>query len=386
MKLKKLILSGFKSFADRTEFDFDEGVSCVVGPNGCGKSNIVDAVKWVLGEQSAKSLRGSEMQDVIFNGSATRKASGASEVTLVFDNSEGLLQVPGGADAMTNGEVSVARRLYRSGVSEYLINKTPCRLRDIREMFMDTGVGTDAYSLIEQGRVEMFLQASQEDRRAIFDEAAGISKYKARKKEALRKLERVEQDLLRLMDILGEVEKRLRSIKYQAGKARSYQAYTERLKELRSLYFLSQYHVLSIRRVELQGQLDAATDKQSSLNAKVAQYEAARSAAEVEAVDLERTARGIQGQVAAVGGQITTCQERATRSSPPVPGARSLRRRSKPPSGRYPTAPTSFSGSRRGRGSWASSTSPSARSTPAASWRLRISPPGWRMRRPRPST
>jgi len=173
MRLSKLILSGFKSFADRTEFDFDEGISCIVGPNGCGKSNVVDAVKWVLGEQSAKSLRGSEMADVIFNGSSARRAAGVAEVTLVFDNSDGAIQpdLPDGADPSV---IAITRRLYRSGQSEYLINKTLARLRDIREMFMDTGLGRDAYSVIEQGRVESFLQASQDDRRSIFDEAAGI--------------------------------------------------------------------------------------------------------------------------------------------------------------------------------------------------------------------
>ncbi len=311
MKFKKLILSGFKSFADRTVFEFDDGISCVVGPNGCGKSNIVDAVKWVLGEQSAKSLRGSEMLDVIFNGSANRRPAGMAEVTLVFDNSEGLLQYNIDGESASNGEVSVTRRLYRSGQSEYLINKVICRLKDIREMFMDTGVGVDAYSLIEQGRVGAFLQASQEERRAIFDEAAGISKYKARKKEALRKVERVEQNLLRLTDILGEVEKRLRSIKYQAGKARNYQAYSERLKELKSLYFLAQYHTHSVQRNELQHKVDRCNDELAAIHAKIDQLEAARSGADVEAVDLERAARDIQSRIAAVGGQILTCQERA---------------------------------------------------------------------------
>jgi chromosome segregation protein len=310
MKLKKLILSGFKSFADRTELEFDEGISCVVGPNGCGKSNIVDAVKWVLGEQSAKSLRGSEMMDVIFNGSSSRKPAGSAEVTLVFDNTRGLLQLPG-SEQPAAAEVSVSRRLFRSGLSEYLINKVPCRLKDIREMFMDTGIGNDAYSLIEQGRVELFLQASQEDRRAVFDEAAGISKYKARKKEAMRKLERVEQNLLRLGDILGEIEKRLRSIKYQAGKARSYQTCSQRLKELRLLHFLAQYHGLSRQRAELQRKLDAGSDALTSLTTRIDQLQASQSATEVEAVDLERLARDLQGQVASVSGQITSGQERA---------------------------------------------------------------------------
>jgi len=312
MKLKRLVLSGFKSFADRTGFEFDDGITCVVGPNGCGKSNLVDAFKWVLGSQSAKSLRGSEMADVIFNGSATRRPSGMAEVTLVFDNAGGLLQPgPKAAQDLSDKTLSVTRRLYRSGLSEYLINKTPCRLKDIREMFMDTGIGVDAYSLIEQGRVEVFLQASQDERRAIFDEAAGISKYKARKREAMRKLERVEQNLLRLNDIVQEVEKRLRSIKYQAGKARSYQTYSRRLKELRSLHFLAGYHSLTGKRADLKGDLDAATDALSAVAARIDQLEAARSASEIEAVDLERTARDLQARIASLSGRITTCQERA---------------------------------------------------------------------------
>jgi len=307
MKLKKLVLSGFKSFADKTEFEFGSGISCIVGPNGCGKSNVVDAVKWVLGEQSAKSLRGSEMMDVIFNGSTSRKASGGAQVTLLFDNSEGLLRPLGGNGQDPSDTISVTRRLFRSGQSEYLINKTQCRLRDVREMFMDTG---NAYSLIEQGRVESFLQASQDERRAIFDEAAGISKYKSRKKESLRKLERVEQNLLRVTDILAEVEKRLRSIKYQAGKARNYQKYSERLKELRSLYFLSQYHAFSRKRKELQGKVDAGVDRLNQLSAQIGKIEAAQSSGEVESVDLERSARQIQSRMATISGQITTCQER----------------------------------------------------------------------------
>ncbi len=310
MKLKKLILCGFKSFADRTEFHFADGVSCIVGPNGCGKSNVVDAMKWVLGEQSAKSLRGSEMMDVIFNGSSARRASGSAEVTLVFDNSDGLLQVPGDGEGDICETVSVTRRLFRSGQSGYLINKKPSRLKDIREMFMDTGMGRDAYSVIEQGRVELFLQASQDDRRSIFDEAAGISKYKARKKEALRKLERVEQDLLRVNDVLAEIEKRLRSIKYQAGKARNYQNYSEQLSELRSQFFLAQYHTYNTQRTELRQTLDAGNDQMSSIHVMIEQLELAHNATEAEAADLERTAREMQGQIAAMGAQITAGEQR----------------------------------------------------------------------------
>jgi len=317
MKLKKLIVIGFKSFADRTEFEFDDGVSCVVGPNGCGKSNVVDAVKWVLGEQSAKSLRGSEMMDVIFNGSSVRKPSGAATVTLVFDNSDGLLQPAGivGSEADAAGAVSVTRRLYRSGQSEYLINNNPARLKDIKEMFLDTGLGASNYSIIEQGRISQFLQASQDERRAFFDEAAGISRYKAKRRETRRKLERVEQNLLRLTDILAEVEKQLRSIKYQAGKARNYQAYTERFKELRSLYFLSRYHTLTEHRKTRQGELDTAGDRLSAIQARIGQLEAAQSAAEVEGVELEQTARDLGSRVATISSQITTLQERAEMQS-----------------------------------------------------------------------
>jgi len=308
MKLRKLILSGFKSFADKTEFEFDDGISCIVGPNGCGKSNVVDAVKWVLGEQSAKSLRGSEMADVIFNGSSSRRPAGGAAVSLVFENPEGLLQTQIGADKVPSGTVSVTRRLFRNGQSEYLINKTPCRLRDIREMFLDTG---NAYSVVEQGRVESFLQATRDQRREIFDEAAGINKYKARKREALQKLDRVEQNLLRISDVLAEVEKRLRSIKYQAGKARSFKAHNERLNELRSLYFLSQYHTRWSQRAGLQARLDAGNDRLAKISAEIDRLEADQSGAEIEAVELERSVRDVQGRAAAVGGRITACQERA---------------------------------------------------------------------------
>ena len=309
MKLKKLIATGFKSFADRTEFDFDEGVSCIVGPNGCGKSNVVDAVKWVLGEQSAKSLRGGEMMDVIFNGSSVRKPSGAATVTLVFDNIDGTVQLPLG-DMKTCSEISITRRLYRSGQSEYLINKTPARLKDIREMFLDTGLGSNAYSIIEQGRVSQFLQASQEERRKFFDEAAGISRYKQRRKEALAKLGRVEQNLLRLTDVLAEVEKRLRSIKYQAGKARNYQTYTERLSELRSLHFLSRYHKLTGDRKALQGELDGRNDGLTAIQGRIGQLESAQSASEVEGVQLEQSARDVQQNLATLSMKITALQER----------------------------------------------------------------------------
>jgi len=309
MKLKSLTLVGFKSFADKTTLDFHDGVTCVVGPNGCGKSNIIDAFKWVLGEQSAKSLRGEQMQDVIFSGTAQRRSAGFAEICLTFEDVTGSL----GKEFVAEGSrsVSIARRLYRSGESEYLINKKPARLKDIREMFLDTGVGVDAYSLIEQGRVEMFLQSSPGERRIVFDEAAGISRYKVRKREASRRLERVEQNLLRLMDILAEVQKRLRSIKYQAGKARSYQAHTTRLKELRSLFTLAEYHRLSSQRQEIQAQADALADALAALSSRVARLQTARTASEAELTELERAAHEFDGRILAVSGEITTCQQRS---------------------------------------------------------------------------
>src|SRR5881394_2270987 len=240
MRLKKLILQGFKSFADRTEFVFDSPITGIVGPNGCGKSNVVDGFKWVLGEQSAKSLRGDAMMDVIFNGSGNRKPAGLAEVTLVFDNpkrEDGTRHLNIDTD-----EVAVGRRLFRDGTSEYQMNNQPSRLKDVRDLFLDTGVGVDAYSVIEQGRVAALLEANPEERRQIFEEAAGISKYKVKKKEAQRKLEKVDQNLLRVNDIVEEVEKRLRSVKIQAGRARTYQEHSTRLNELRLAHGLQDYH------------------------------------------------------------------------------------------------------------------------------------------------
>ena len=174
MKLEKIILDGFKSFADKTEFNFDAPIIGIVGPNGCGKSNVVDAVKWVLGEQSVKSMRSGQMADVIFGGSSSRKPAGTAEVTLVISETTGQLPIE-------TDQVQISRRIYKSGESEYRINNKVCRLKDIRELFMDTGIGVKAYSIIEQGQIEQLVKDSKSDRRDIFEEAAGISKYKAHK-------------------------------------------------------------------------------------------------------------------------------------------------------------------------------------------------------------
>ncbi len=270
MFLKRVTLCGFKSFPDAVDFDFGPGVTCIVGPNGCGKSNVVDAFKWVVGEQSARSLRGRQMSDMIFNGSSSRKSSGVAQVDLVFDNSDRSLPTD-------QTEITVTRKLYRSGESEYLLNRDVTRLRDIRELFMDTGVGVDAYSVIEQGRVDQLLQSNPVDRRIIFEEAAGISKYKARKREAERKLERTDQNLLRVADIIEELEKRLRSVKLQAGKARSYKEYQARLSELRSSYALAEYHRFSEEISTLTREAQECTDRITALRTDIDRHETTES-------------------------------------------------------------------------------------------------------------
>ncbi|HZV07980.1 MAG TPA: AAA family ATPase [Gemmataceae bacterium] len=262
--LKRLELVGFKSFADKTQFDFAPGVTGIVGPNGSGKSNIVDSVRWVLGEQSAKSLRGGEMADVIFNGSASRRSLGMAEVTMTFDNSRHALATPA-------EEVQITRRVYRGGEGEYLINNQVCRLKDIKDLFLGSGAGSDAYCIIEQGRVDVLLQASTKDRRTIFEEAAGISRFKAKKIETLRRLERVDQNVARLRDILDEVEKQLRSVKLQAAKAQRYQEYSQRLKQLRVELGLREFEQLSKRLEEETAVLDGM---RSELSEQMAQADA----------------------------------------------------------------------------------------------------------------
>ncbi|MBR5271743.1 MAG: AAA family ATPase [Clostridia bacterium] len=221
MLLKRIEMQGFKSFADKTVLSFVDGATAVVGPNGSGKSNISDAIRWVIGEMSAKSLRGSNMQDVIFSGTQTRKPVNYAEVSLVLDNSAHTFNIE-------FDEVIVTRRLFRSGESIYQINRANCRLKDIHELFMDTGLGRDGYSIIGQGNVSQILSTKAEDRRSIFEEAAGVSKYKYRKEEAIRKLTGVEENLVRIGDITLELENQVGPLKRQSEKARKYvELYTE---------------------------------------------------------------------------------------------------------------------------------------------------------------
>jgi len=301
MRLEKIVLNGFKSFADKTEFSFDSSITAIVGPNGCGKSNIVDAVKWVLGEQSVKSLRGGQMADVIFSGSSSRKPLGAAEVSLFISNPDGTAtgQLPIEAD-----EVQITRRIYKSGESEYRINNKTCRLKDIRELFMDTGIGARAYSILEQGQIEQLLSASKTDRRVVFEEAAGISKFKAHKKEALRKLEHTEQNLLRLADILGEVTTRLRSVKLQAGKARNYLRYSQRLKELQVNYSLVEYHKNQTQLREKKTALEQVEGQLGRLAAEVAKGDSLLSKLGEERIETEHKLSHTDNRLVAVESKI----------------------------------------------------------------------------------
>ena len=295
--LKALELAGFKSFADRTRFDFPDGITVVVGPNGSGKSNIVDAMKWVLGSQSAKSLRGKEMSDVIFKGSQTRGPAGSAEVTILFDNSKGELPV----DAP---EVHITRRVYRSGEGEYLINNQPVRLKDIKDLIRGSGIGIDSYSLIEQGKVDRMLQANPKDRRAIFEEAAGISRFKAKKVEAERRLARVQSNLTRLGDIVDEVGTRLKSLRGQASKAERYRQANERMKELRLQIAWNDWDSLSSELLESESKLTSAIAQQAELEKQRTEMTQARHHADAQLQSIADQARQIERQCSEWLGEI----------------------------------------------------------------------------------
>lgn len=307
--LKALELVGFKSFADRTRFEFPPGITVIVGPNGSGKSNIVDGIKWVLGEQSAKSLRGKDMADVIFKGAGTgegaRKPLNSAEASIILENSDRIFDID-------SEEVHVTRRVYRSGESEYLINGEPCRLKDIRDLFRGTGVATDAYSLIEQGKVDQMLQASSKDRRAIFEEAAGISRFKAKKIEAQRRLARVEQNLLRLSDIVEEVERRFRSIKAQASKATRYQESNERLKFLRMQIGQEDWHRFAERLNEIEESRAECNQTLAQASGELEQVESDRDNAEAESTRVAQELGQCESHLADLRERIATRESSAS--------------------------------------------------------------------------
>ncbi|MFH0811771.1 MAG: chromosome segregation protein SMC [Pseudomonadota bacterium] len=271
MKIKAIEVVGFKSFFEKTSLAFFPGITAMVGPNGCGKSNIVDAIRWAMGEQSAKHLRGTLMEDVIFNGSKSKKPLGMAEVSLTFSNENG--NTPLLYKDFT--EIQITRRLFRSGESEYYINKAPCRLKDITELFMDTGVGTKAYSIIEQGRVDTIISAKPIEIRSLIEEAAGISKYKVRKQEALRKMEATRQNLLRINDVLREIKKQISSLAYQAQKLKRFKGLKERIRTLELASNSQKYTTLYGYYTQKKTELESLKDKQSLLMTEMNSFEAA---------------------------------------------------------------------------------------------------------------
>ncbi len=280
MRLKRVEMIGFKSFMDRTVLDFRDGITCVLGPNGCGKSNVVDAVRWVLGEQSAKQLRGEKMEDVIFKGTRRRKPMSSAEVSLVFDNTAQRLNLP-------YAEVAVTRRVSRAGTSDYFLNKTPCRLKDIRDLFYDTGVGNNAYSVIEQEIVGQVLDPSEDKVRTILEEGSGIVRYKVKRKEALRKLDLTERDLLRVEDIIEEIGRQVRSLARQVGKARRHQRLYG---EVKALEFVRAH----MKRQQLQAELDTLRDKDQELRAEGSGDDAEASRIESQVSQLRPELDGLE--------------------------------------------------------------------------------------------
>lgn len=283
LRLKTLDLNGFKSFVDRTVLRFEPGITAVVGPNGCGKSNVVDAMRWVMGEQVARRLRGKSMEDVIFGGAEGRAAIGLAEVTLTFENTDGA-----GPPAFSDySEIQISRRLYRSGESEYLINGTPCRLRDVQDFFRDTGIGTKGYTIVEQGQIAEIVSARPEERRILIEEAAGIGKYKARRREAESKIQSTEQNLLRVTDILSEIRRQIASIERQAKKAARYKQWRETVRVLDLSLAADDRAELLAETKAAARRLEALRDDVTALETQVAQRELATQQKRIERTESE---------------------------------------------------------------------------------------------------
>ena len=304
MRIKEIELVGFKSFVDKTRLSLNEGICGIVGPNGCGKSNVVDAIRWCMGEMSAKSLRGSEMQDVIFNGAETRKPMGMAQVSVIFDCSDG--RFPPGYDNVT--EIQVTRRLYRSGESEYLINRQPCRLKDIIDLFLDTGVGSRSYAVIEQGQIAKVLAAKPLERRFLIEEAAGISKYRVKKEEALRKIEATQINLARVSDLLVEINRTVSGLQRQAAKAERYHELKRELKEV-DLELAARERVLLREQEQRVGENIARLRDLRLQNAARLEAEETRLAAmRLEMLEQEKAIAGAAEHVAALRDDIRTSE------------------------------------------------------------------------------
>jgi chromosome segregation protein len=312
MFLYKLEIQGFKSFCDRTELHFGDGITGVIGPNGCGKTNVSDAIRWVLGEQSAKQLRGDSMEDVIFNGCPTRKPLGMAEVHLTFKNDAGILPTE-------FSEVTISRRVFRSGASEYFLNKTPCRLRDIRDLFFDTGMGSHAYSVIERSMVDNILSDNTSHRRFLFEEASGITKYKQRKKEALNKLDATEGDLTRLNDIVFEIERELRSLARQVGKARRFQRLRDEVRDLDLALTAGTIETLKTREAKAHEDWQEEATRREGVSAQLDMLEAQLTDQKLALLELERELLTAQGGLkdreearVAAEHQVVLLRERAS--------------------------------------------------------------------------
>ncbi|MEJ2613899.1 MAG: AAA family ATPase, partial [Ignavibacteriaceae bacterium] len=266
MYLSKLEILGFKSFAQKTMVNFNNGVTSIVGPNGCGKTNIVDAIRWCLGEQRSGALRSDKMENVIFNGTSNKKPMGMAEVSLTIQNTKGILPTE-------FSEVTITRRIFRSGESEYLLNKNLCRLKDITNLFMDTGIGANAYSVIELKMVETILSSKAEERRTMFEEAAGVNKYKLRRRLALKKLDEVKADLVRVNDIVTEVAKKVNSLERQAKKADKYNRISTELKEIEIDLAEREFALFSIQKNESKLKKEDSFQQKIKLDSQIAELD-----------------------------------------------------------------------------------------------------------------
>ncbi|MBU4128506.1 chromosome segregation protein SMC, partial [bacterium] len=303
MYFKSLVMQGFKSFADETKLEFEPGLTAIVGPNGCGKSNISDAIRWTLGEQRPTALRLSKIEDIIFSGSEARKPLGLAEVSLTVTNEDKRLPIE-------FTEVTITRRLFRSGESEYYINKAPVRLKDIQELFMDTGLGSSTYSLIEQGKIELILSSKPEDRRFLFEEAAGISKYKHRREETLRKLEATQENLLRLDDVTGEVKRQINSLKRQVGKAERYQEIKNELKDLELNLGVIEFRELKKRKESSSQGLEKFQDERESLEGRIRETEETLKNIQEKAREIETTLYEAHQKVFKIESEIERSKDR----------------------------------------------------------------------------
>ncbi|MDD5937230.1 MAG: AAA family ATPase, partial [Clostridiales bacterium] len=313
MYLKSIEVHGFKSFANKITFQFNNGITGIVGPNGSGKSNVADAVRWVLGEQSAKQLRGANMQDVIFSGTQMRKSLGFAYVAITLDNSDHKLPID-------YEEVTVSRRVYRSGESEYMINGTNCRLRDVQELFFDTGIGKEGYSIIGQGQIDKILSGKPEDRRELFDEAAGIVKFKKRKYIAEKELEQERLNLSRVTDIISEIERQIGPLEKQAEVAKEYLALKENLKNVEVNQFLLEYSRNEQAKLEVDNKLSIVNDdlamtkkdfevtkvEYDKLEVELENLTQELEAARVQKGDLQVTIEKMDGEIKVLQEQIAS--------------------------------------------------------------------------------